>query len=146
MYQIRAGDVPHGGEVELIYVDTSSTDGSPRHAADLGARVICLQPARPCAAVARNAGWRLATGPLVLFLDGDTILHPDFVVNVLPLFADSTVAVGMRTTSRNRSRVIGVQSCARSGLGQPSGPIDYCGGDAMIRRTVLEEIDGTTRP
>ena len=133
---------PHGGEVELIYVDTSSTDGSPRHAADLGARVICLQPARPCAAVARNVGWRLATGPLVLFLDGDTILHPDFVVNVLPLFADSTVAVvcGQRREIDLESSVF--NRVLDLDWVNPPGPIDYCGGDAMIRRTVLEEIDG----
>ncbi len=36
-------------------------------------------PERPAAAIGRNAGWRAAKAPLILFLDGDTILHPDFV-------------------------------------------------------------------
>jgi cellulose synthase/poly-beta-1,6-N-acetylglucosamine synthase-like glycosyltransferase len=133
---------PYGGEVELIYVDTSSNDGSPRHAADLGAQVICLQPVRPCAAVARNAGWRLATGPLVLFLDGDTILHPDFVVNVLPLFDDERVAVvcGQRREINLGSSVF--NRVLDLDWVNPAGPTDYCGGDAIIRRAVLEEVAG----
>ena len=49
-----------GGPVELIYVDSASTDGSPERAAALGAQVITVQPERPSAALGRNAGWRAA--------------------------------------------------------------------------------------
>jgi cellulose synthase/poly-beta-1,6-N-acetylglucosamine synthase-like glycosyltransferase len=132
----------HGGEVQVIYVDTASSDGSPQHAADLGAQVICLQPVRPCAAVARNAGWSLATGPLVLFLDGDTILHPDFVVNVLPLFNDESVAVvcGQRREIDLESSVF--NRVLDLDWVNPAGPTDYCGGDAIIRKAVLDEVEG----
>jgi glycosyltransferase involved in cell wall biosynthesis len=132
----------HGGELELIYVDTSSTDGSPQRAADLGAQVICIHPVRPCAAVARNTGWREASGSLVLFLDGDTILHPDFVVSSLPLFADKNVAVvcGQRREIHPEAsmfnRVLDLDWVS------PPGPTDYCGGDAIIRRNLLEEVEG----
>ena len=73
-----------GGPVELIYVDSASTDSSPERAAALGARVLTVRPERPSAATGRNAGWRVAQAPFVLFLDGDTILHPRFVADSLP--------------------------------------------------------------
>ncbi|HRD68005.1 MAG TPA: glycosyltransferase, partial [Candidatus Competibacter sp.] len=52
-----------GGPVELIYVDSASTDGSPERAATLGARVLTVRPERPSAALGRNAGWRAARAP-----------------------------------------------------------------------------------
>jgi len=63
------------GGIEVIYVDSlrPTTAGC---AAALGAPVIEVRPERPCAG-GRNAGWRAATAPFVLFLDGDTILAPD---------------------------------------------------------------------
>ena len=63
---------------EIIYVDSASTDGSPVLAARYGAIVIVVRPERPTAAIGRNAGWRRADSDLVLFLDGDTVLHPGF--------------------------------------------------------------------
>ena len=80
LQSIRAMEKPDG-EVEIIYVDSASTDGSPQLAESFGAKVIVVQPKRPTAALGRNAGWRAASAPFVLFLDGDTILHPRFVVD-----------------------------------------------------------------
>src|SRR2546423_6920897 len=48
-------------EMELIYVDSDSTDGSAETAAAIGAKVIVVKPKRPTAALGRNAGWRAAT-------------------------------------------------------------------------------------
>ena len=45
-----------GGPVEVIYVDSASTDGSPQRAAALGAQVLTVRPERPSAALGRNAG------------------------------------------------------------------------------------------
>ena len=70
-------DPPSG--MEIIYVDSDSTDGSVDRAKALGTKVLVVHPERPAAAIGRNAGWRAAKAPLILFLDGDTILHPDFV-------------------------------------------------------------------
>src|ERR1700761_283913 len=82
-----------GGPVELIYVDSASTDGSPEAAARLGALVIPVQPKRPPPALGRNAGWRRASAPFVLFLDGDTILDRRFVVDALADFEPDIAAV-----------------------------------------------------
>ncbi len=63
---------------ELIYVDSHSIDGSQALALGMGARVLGLGTARPSAAAGRNIGWRAARAPLVLFLDGDTVLQAGF--------------------------------------------------------------------
>ena len=127
-----------GGPVEVIYVDSASTDGSPELARALGARVIGVQPERPSAALGRNAGWRAAHAPYVLFLDGDTILHPDFVVAALPHLAATEVAIvwgHRREIAPNASlfnRVLDLDWI------YAPGRTEFCGGDALVRREALE--------
>lgn len=131
-----------GGPVEVIYVDSDSTDRSVERARELGARTVVVQPDRPAAAVGRNAGWRVARAPFVLFLDGDTILHPDFVADSLRHFDDPQVAVvwGHRreidTAGSLYNRILDLDWI------YPPGPSEFCGGDALMRRAVLEAQDG----
>ncbi len=129
------------GCVEVVYVDSASTDGSVALAAALGARVIRLQTRRPTAALARNAGWRVSTGAFILFLDGDTILHPRFVVDSLPDFGARTAIVcGNRREIHPEvsiyNRVLDLDWMSRPGI------VDYCGGDALVRREALEAAGG----
>jgi cellulose synthase/poly-beta-1,6-N-acetylglucosamine synthase-like glycosyltransferase len=130
------------GLVEIIHVDSASTDASVERARQSGAKVIQINPKRPCAAVGRNAGWRAARAPIVLFLDGDTILAPDFVRYASGQFDDASVAVvfgDRRETNPNVSiynRVLDLDWI------MPPGLAESCGGDAMIRRDVLERIGG----
>jgi cellulose synthase/poly-beta-1,6-N-acetylglucosamine synthase-like glycosyltransferase len=130
------------GEVELIYVDSDSTDGSLDSATALGARVIIVKPDRPSAALGRNAGWRVAAAPRVLFLDGDTILHPDFVAQATQAFANPKLAVvcGQRRELHPEAsiynRVLDLDWV------NPPGFAGFCGGDALMRRSALEEVGG----
>ncbi len=130
------------GSVETIYVDSASTDGSVERAARAGARVVSVAPARPCAAVGRNAGWRAARAEMVLFLDGDTTLDPGFVFDSIVEFDDPTVAIvfGNRRESDPRgsifNRVLDLDWMT------PFGLADSCGGDALVRRSVLEQVGG----
>jgi cellulose synthase/poly-beta-1,6-N-acetylglucosamine synthase-like glycosyltransferase len=130
------------GAVEVIYVDSDSSDDSVERAEALGVKVIRVKPERPTAAIGRNAGWRAASAPLVLFLDGDTRLDPNFVSRALPSFADPSVAgvCGDRSEQRPQdslyNRVLDLDwrgTC---------GETEFCGGDALIRRSVLEQVDG----
>ena len=111
-------------------------------AAALGAEVIELGGARTTAAMGRNAGWRAAGGEFVLFLDGDTVLDPDFVRSALPCFADDGIAVvwGHRRETATRdsvyNRVLDLDWIYAPGL------TAFCGGDALFRRDVLERTGG----
>ena len=131
-----------GCDVEIIYVDSGSTDASVALAERCEARVIALETARTTAAMGRNAGWRLASGEIVLFLDGDTILAPGFVVDSLPEFFDPAVAV----VWGHRRELHPEQSIYNRVLDldwiYAPGPSEFCGGDALFRRSTLEATGG----
>jgi glycosyltransferase involved in cell wall biosynthesis len=128
---------------ELIYVDSNSKDGSPELAARYGAQVIVLNAQRTTAALGRNAGWRAAKGEFILFLDGDTILHPDFADAALaPMLQDrSIVAVwGHRREIHPEAsiynRILDLDWVYAPGIAE------FCGGDVLMRRSALEEAGG----
>jgi cellulose synthase/poly-beta-1,6-N-acetylglucosamine synthase-like glycosyltransferase len=134
--------VRDGFDTETIYVDSGSTDLSIAIASRLGAMTIALQAERPTAAMGRNAGWRAARGAVVLFLDGDTVLHPRFVVDSLAEFGDASVAVvwgHRRELHPERSvynRVLDLDWV------YAPGDTAFCGGDALFRRDVLGATGG----
>ena len=110
---------------ELIYVDSNSKDGSPELAASYGAQVIVLNAQRTTAALGRNAGWRAAKGEFILFLDGDTILHPDFANAALapmlagPLQSSPSGAIAARSTLKHPSTTA---SSISTGSTRPASP------------------------
>jgi cellulose synthase/poly-beta-1,6-N-acetylglucosamine synthase-like glycosyltransferase len=132
------------GPTELIYVDSGSSDGSSGFAAAYGANVVALSSSRPTAAAGRNAGWRIARAPLVMFLDGDTVLDPDFVADSLSEFArDCRVAVvfGNRRESNPGSSIFN-RVLDLDWIASESRESTHCGGDAIVRKNVLAEVDG----
>jgi glycosyltransferase involved in cell wall biosynthesis len=131
------------GAIEVIYVDSGSVDGSAALAAAAGARVFDADSPRPTAAFGRNIGWRAARAELVLFLDGDTILHPAFPRRALDAIAqDLTIAAvwgHRREIHCERSlynRVLDLDWVFAPGF------TEYCGGDVLMRRSALLEVDG----
>lgn len=133
---------PIGGAVEVLYVDSDSTDGSPERAATLGARVIEVRPTRPSAALGRNAGWREARADIVLFLDGDTILDEDFVASSIGAFEDAEIAAvwGHRRELHPEASVYN-RVLDLDWVYAP-GKTEFCGGDALMRRSALAEVGG----
>ncbi len=128
---------------EVIYVDSASTDGSPELACEHGATVIVVHPERPTAALGRNAGWRRATSDLILFLDGDTVLHPDFASAACAALAqDPSIAAvwGHRRESHPEASVY--NRILDLDWIYPPGVAEFCGGDVMMRREVLVETGG----
>jgi Glycosyl transferase family 2 len=133
---------PLQGSIEVIYVDSGSTDGSPDRAAQFKVKVIRLESANPCAAAGRNAGWRAAKAPIIFFLDADTVLDADFVADSIAELNDPGVAVvfgNRRETNPEASiynRLLDLDWISASGA------VEFCGGDALIRREVLERVGG----
>ncbi|HTW79620.1 MAG TPA: glycosyltransferase [Terracidiphilus sp.] len=128
---------------EILYVDSDSTDGSPELAGRLGATVIAVHPERPTAAIGRNAGWRRATAELILFLDGDTVLHPDFPLAACrAMLADASIAAvwghrrEMYPEASLYNRVLDLDWV------YAPGAAEFCGGDVLMRRSALVETGG----
>ncbi|WP_258311072.1 glycosyltransferase [Streptomyces sp. NWU49] len=84
-------------EVQIVVVDDGSTDDTAAVAAAGGARVVSLGASRGRSG-ARNAGLQVATGDVVVFLDSDMLVEPDFFAEHLRLHevANDTVVVGGR--------------------------------------------------
>ncbi|MBB6142809.1 glycosyltransferase involved in cell wall biosynthesis [Silvibacterium bohemicum] len=130
-------------ELEVIYVDSASSDGSRETATRLGAKTIALEASHPTAALGRNAGWKQASAEYVLFLDGDTILHPDFPERAFEsLLADPAIAAvwGHRREIHPEAslynRILDLDWI------YPPGPAEFCGGDVLMRRSALEAAGG----
>lgn len=136
---------PAGG-IEIVYVDSDSSDESPLIAEQAGIRAIRLFPEEPTAARARNAGWRATCAPFVLFVDGDCQIEQDFAVQALEKFQDPDVAVvwgRLREAFPSASiynRLMDIQwVCLRD---MPAGPTFYGTGIALVRRSALEAAGG----
>ena len=128
---------------EVIYVDSDSSDGSPELALGYGATVITVHPKCPSAALGRNAGWRHAASELILFLDGDTMLHPDFPLAACDaLLRDPSVAAvwGHRREIHPRASVY--NRVLDLDWVYPPGFTEFCGGDVLMRRNALLETGG----
>jgi cellulose synthase/poly-beta-1,6-N-acetylglucosamine synthase-like glycosyltransferase len=137
---VRAMDFPQD-HIELIYVDSHSSDDSLNRACEQGAHVVALPPGPTTAARARNAGYRLAKGVFLLFLDGDTVITPQFLSHALAfLKVHPEVAVywGYRREVNPRrslyNRVFDLEWVL------PCGNSAFCGGDAVMRKCVLDEV------
>ena len=75
-------------DVEVIVVDDSSTDDTPRVLAGYGDRIRVHRQANTGVAGARNTGARIATGEWVAFLDADDVWLPAKTASQLDAAAD----------------------------------------------------------
>jgi len=128
-------------DMEVIYVDSHSTDDSVARARDAGVRVVVLPPGPTTAARGRNAGFEIARGDFILFLDGDAMVAPGFLAHALEFFrAHPEVAVywGHRRERYPHhsvyNRVLDLDWLF------PTGESSYCGGDALVRTRVLRQV------
>ena len=134
--------VPENATVEITYVDSNSSDGSVERVEAKGIAVVKLEGKEFNAAKARNAGWRQAHGSFILFLDGGTIVDPNFLIEALPEFSDESVAVvtGQKREG-NPTRNIYCRALDLEWIA-PIGRVRYCGGDALMRRWLLDSVGG----
>jgi rSAM/selenodomain-associated transferase 2 len=78
-------------ELEIIVVDGGSRDGTPRRAAEAGARVVQSSPGR---ARQLGEGVRASRGDVLLFLHADTVLPPGFDAAIAAALRDPRVVGG----------------------------------------------------
>ena len=81
------------GSAEMIYIDSHSTDNTVSIAEGYGFTAIPLRPdLRLSPSAGRFFGSQQAESDIVLFLDADTLIHPDFLPIAIGHFeADATI-------------------------------------------------------
>ncbi len=77
---------------EVLVADWNSADNTIDIASSYGVRIIRAK--RRGVAAGRNEGAKAAKGPLLLFLDADTVVPPDFIESVERFFHENGI-VGM---------------------------------------------------
>ena len=131
--------------VEVIYVDSSSTDGSVALAEQMGVTSIVLT-GPTTAARGRNAGWTQSDAPFILFLDGDTVLHPDFVAEAIAHFTDPAHTEPLAGVYGNRRETRTADSIYNAifdlDWNAAPGYSLFFGGDALVRREALAAVGG----
>jgi GT2 family glycosyltransferase len=132
-----------------VYVDSNSSDNSIEVARSLGVEVVELDMSQPfSAARARNAGLqalqrRAPLPEFVQFVDGDCEIADGWIERGLEEFrTDETVAVvAGRRRERHPFASIYNRLCDIE-WNTPIGDAKACGGDCLIRMTVLRDVGG----
>lgn len=128
----------------IIYVDSGSTDGSVQAATQAGAEVVPLDMSQPfTAARARNAGLALCRADFVQFIDGDCRVQPNWVAAALAhLQADPACAVVCGRRRETDAAASVYNRLCDIEWNTPVGAALACGGDALMRRAALADVDG----
>jgi mycofactocin system glycosyltransferase len=79
-------------KIEIVVVDDGSTDRTPAVAEELGAVLVESGMVAGGPAQARNQGARVARGEFLAFIDSDCTASEEWLVELLPVFADAEVA------------------------------------------------------
>lgn len=78
---------------EVVVIDDGSSDGSPRIIASYGSRIRAVYQKNQGNIAAFEAGYRAASGDILLFLDADDVLLPDAVESVVAHWRDGASKV-----------------------------------------------------
>jgi glycosyltransferase involved in cell wall biosynthesis len=124
---------------EVIVVDDGSEDDSREVIAGYGAAITPLLQPNAGQKAAFNAGFAVATGDVVLFLDSDDVLRPRIVAAVAAAFGSAPA------TARVVYRVEHVDAAGRSlGTTMPRAGVRLPQGD--VRETALNAPDDLAWP
>ncbi|NJK49797.1 glycosyltransferase family 2 protein [Candidatus Gracilibacteria bacterium] len=136
-------------DTPIVYVDSGSTDGSLDLAKTLGIQTLELDLSIPfTAARARNTGLNYLMEhcselEYVQFIDGDCELIRGWIDRAIATFTkDEKLAV---VCGRRRERFPDASPynrLAEMEWNTPIGEAKYCGGDALMRVSAIQEVNG----
>lgn len=139
---------------ELVIVDNASMDGTSKYLASIDqthfnrVRVTTAFEPKRGLAVARNRGWRTASGGIIAFTDDDCYVSTDYVDSVIQVF-DDDLNIGFlsgrillfdtldyRITIQESQRRLDFRPWTFIAAGEVQGA------NMVFRRTALERIGG----
>lgn len=126
-------------ELEIVVVDNGSADRTAEIASEFGA-IVVSEPVRNIGR-ARNAGGRQATGEVFLFLDADTLIPPETLLEIGSAMSDSN-CIGGAVDVHHRPKgfilraYIWFWRIFGKLLGMAQGAAQFC------RREAFSELDG----
>ncbi len=144
MQSIRRIHYPQG-KLDVIYVDTNSTDNSVKIARQWGVRVAEENSSNPSAGLARNRGLREAKHDVIHFVDADTTVASGYLkCAVQYLGKDNVVCVIGRLDEKYKRRNLFSWILYYSWAIKKPGFVEPAGaGGTFVRHTLLE-VDGYT--
>ena len=129
--------------LEIIYVDTGSTDGTQDIARTAGGKVVEVSSPAPSAALARNRGLTESNHQIIHFVDGDMTIGPGYLKKAVTRLAgpDMASVIG-RVIERHAdtnwiSRVLNIDWKKKD-----EGYINAPGGGGTFIKGALEKIGG----
>jgi glycosyltransferase involved in cell wall biosynthesis len=130
---------------EVIVVDNCSDDDTLAAVADsdsAGAHLRAVHLPEPMGpAVARNRGWRSATGALVVFTDDDVVARPGWLAAIAAAHRRDAEAIIQGKTDPDPREIDRLSAFARSQSATGPGPwFQTC--NIAYPRTLLERLDG----
>jgi cellulose synthase/poly-beta-1,6-N-acetylglucosamine synthase-like glycosyltransferase len=129
--------------LEIIYVDTDSTDGSPNVARSLGVTVYEEHSDFPSPGRARNRGWREAQYEIIHFVDGDMSVDPGYLREAVGHLGQGNVACVIgRLQERHASRQLLPRILEYSWKAKQPGFVDAPGAGGTFLKSALAEIGG----
>lgn len=147
---LAAGPKLHG--IEVIFVDSASTDRSLEIATQFPIRVLQLRPDWPlCVAAGRYTGFLHSCGQYILFLDGDAEVGEDWLIQAIE-FMDRNPEFGAIAGVLNEKYVDadgvhsgGVENVRHQDVTKERIICKTLGGIALYRRLALDKA-GTVNP
>jgi GT2 family glycosyltransferase len=135
--------------VDIVYVDSGSTDASVEFAASLAIPLVRLDAAKPfTAARARNAGFKYTRlnfpdAKYLQFLDGDCELAETWLTEALETMVrmPRTAVLRGRIRERDPGASIYNRLCEMEWDG-PVGEVENCGGITLMRVEAFAEVGG----
>ena len=142
---LRSSDLPRD-KWELIVVDDGSADESSLIAARYADTVVTLPGKASGPAYARNRGFEVSRGDIIMFIDADCVVHTDTISRFVELFAADAELGAAFGSYDDRPPASGIMSQYRNLVHHyvhhlNAGEVEtFWAGAGAIRREVFAEV------
>lgn len=132
-----------GPEGEVIVADSGSTDGTVEIALRYPVTVVEKGvDVAPSCGLGPQLGYQHASRPFVCLIDGDMLLHPDFIPRALAFLETHPEVAGVtgRIVEMNLDNLEFARRVSRGGTEFDAGPVNRLNGGGLFRRSAIEMV------